>query len=105
MGVHQKNRNVMEYFNDDYCEIHFFEDVPCMYWKMKGSANEELYRKYVLNGVHFFKSKNIENANLRAIIDISEFTPIGEIDPNWVNNEIMPLIHIENGLRLIATIT
>lgn len=85
------------------CYIRYIEDVPCLYWKV-GNVDNASFKKYVDNGVEYFREKKIANANLSIIIDLSEFAPTEIVDINWVNEEIMTLLYIENGIKLIALI-
>lgn len=89
---------------DGNCSIKYCESEPCLYLKIKGTLSNDQYRAYVLEGVHFFKSQNIKNANLRVIIDTSELDPIDKFDTEWTQNELTSLIHIENGIRTLALI-
>lgn len=88
----------------EFYRIEFLEDVPCLYWQMRGDIGSEDFKQAVMCGYEAFKKYKVDNANISLIIDLSLFTPIEKVDIDWVNNDIMPLLYVNNGVRIIALV-
>ncbi len=86
------------------CTIEFMQDVPCLYWGLQGAVGGEHFRSAVLQGLDAFRQYKIDNANISLIVDLSMFAPDEIVDIDWVNNDIMPLLYFNNGVRIIALV-
>jgi|GEM_PF-5243049 len=94
----------MEAYEDKNCKICFLKEVPCLYLKLSGHVENEQFRNYVNNGVRYFNEHKNECSNISIIIDASEFIPQKDIDIAWVNDEVITLLYIKNGIKIIALI-
>lgn len=90
--------------DNKYCKIEFMKEVPCLYWGMIGAAGGNSFKAAVLSGLEAFREYKIDNANISLIVDLSLFAPDEYIDIDWVNDEIMPLLYMNNGVRIIALV-
>ena len=89
---------------NEYCKIEFMKDIPCLYWGMNGCADGKHFKEAVLSGLEAFRKYKIDNANISLIVDLSRFPPDEYIDIDWVNNEIMAQLYMNNGVRIIALV-
>lgn len=86
------------------CKIEFLSDVPCLYWGLCSGIGRLDFKNAVWEGVEAFRQYKIDNANISLIIDLSAFAPVEVVDIAWVNDEIMPLLYMNNGVRIIALV-
>jgi len=94
----------MRLLEDKNCIIDFLSDVPCIYWKIKGTVGNGEFLKNVHEGVRYFQEHKVEYANLNLIVDLQDFEPTESIDIDYVNEEIMTLLYIRNGIKQIGLV-
>lgn len=75
-----------------------------MYWKLFGNLKNNEFQICVSKGVDYFRSIKTEYPSTSIIIDLSGFHPQEELNLKWVNNEIITLLYMENGIKIIALI-
>ncbi len=91
----------MIHFKEDFGEIDFLEDVPCVVWRPTKFMDSAQFRKLMGTGVDFYKQKKSSNSNLVWLNDASEMKVIGKDDQKWLE-EVVNMQAVENGLKYMA---
>ncbi len=91
----------MIHFKEEFGEIDFIEDVPCIVWRPTKYMDSDQFRKLMSTGVDFYKQKKVSVSNLVWLNDAREMKVIGKDDQKWLE-EVVNLQAVENGLKFMA---
>lgn len=91
----------MDILKENYGEIIFNEEVPCVIWKPTKFMTSSDFRKLMSSGVDYYVSKKQDIPNLVWLNDSREMKVIGKEDQKWLE-EVVNMQAIENGLKYMA---
>jgi len=97
----------MKLYKDKFCEIEYYEEIPCINWKLAGSPSRGQFKNYVQDGIDHFNKYKETKEKLSFIINIRDFDPENEkeIDIDWVNEDIMTMLYFNRGIQNVALIS